>query len=153
MFAIYSMPLPVLPHFSPPSPRTSPSPITHCPALYNLSIPPQLLANHSFTAGRPNPTKSTKKQNFLPKFKMKSSFSVLALTALISLATAQSMPACAQPCINAAVASATTCGASDIACQCTPSNEAAIQNAATSCVLSSCSPADVTSKSRHHKIP
>jgi hypothetical protein len=77
---------------------------------------------------------------------MKYSFAVLAFAA-IATAQQSSIPAGAQPCIAAAVASATTCGASDLACQCTTANEAAIQSAATSCVLNKCSSTDAASTS------
>jgi hypothetical protein len=72
-------------------------------------------------------------------FKMKYTF---ALLTLVAVASAQSLPACAQPCINAAVQSSTTCSLTDIACQCQTANMNAIQSAATSCVIQKCSSAD-----------
>jgi len=69
--------------------------------------------------------------------KMKYSFSAVALIALVGLANAQ-IPACATDCIADAVASATSCGADDLGCQCEESNQSAITAAATSCVLAAC---------------
>ncbi|KAK0100397.1 hypothetical protein ONS95_008351 [Cadophora gregata] len=68
---------------------------------------------------------------------MQYSFSAVALIAFVGLANAQ-IPACATTCISDAVASATTCGATDIACQCETANQSAITAAATSCVLAAC---------------
>ncbi|KAH8815570.1 hypothetical protein F5884DRAFT_747110 [Xylogone sp. PMI_703] len=68
---------------------------------------------------------------------MKYSFAAAALLAVAGVANAQ-IPACATTCISDAVKSATSCGATDLACQCTSSNEQAIQAAATSCVLTAC---------------
>jgi len=68
---------------------------------------------------------------------MKYSFSAVALIALVGLANAQ-IPACATDCIADAVASATSCGADDLGCQCEESNQSAITAAATSCVLAAC---------------
>ncbi|TGO62796.1 hypothetical protein BCON_0017g00370 [Botryotinia convoluta] len=67
-------------------------------------------------------------------------FTIVSVLALASLALAQDsgIPACAQSCIDDAVKSATTCGATDKACQCVPDNVSSIQNAATTCVISSC---------------
>ncbi|RFU33019.1 hypothetical protein B7463_g3324, partial [Scytalidium lignicola] len=68
---------------------------------------------------------------------MKFTYAAAAVMAFAGLASAQ-IPACAQPCLDAATKSATKCGATDIVCQCQPSNQAAIQGAATTCVVSSC---------------
>ncbi|TGO28768.1 hypothetical protein BPAE_0023g00330 [Botrytis paeoniae] len=67
-------------------------------------------------------------------------FTIVSVLALASLALAQDsgIPACAQSCIDDAVKSETTCGATDKACQCLPDNVSSIQNAATTCVISSC---------------
>jgi hypothetical protein len=66
-------------------------------------------------------------------------YSYVALVAFSGLAAAQStLPTCAQPCVADAVAASTDCAADDIACQCIPANKAAIQGAATSCVLEAC---------------
>ncbi|KAF7949078.1 hypothetical protein EAE96_008250 [Botrytis aclada] len=67
-------------------------------------------------------------------------FTIVSVLALASLALAQDsgIPTCAQPCIDDAVKSETTCGATDKACQCLPDNISSIQNAATTCVISSC---------------
>ena len=67
-------------------------------------------------------------------------FTAFGLLALASLAIAQdsAIPACAQPCIADAVKSASTCGASDTACQCKPDNVSKIQTAATNCVVDKC---------------
>jgi CFEM domain len=79
--------------------------------------------------------------------KMKYSFSVLALAAFASMASAQAqIPACATKCIADATTSSTTCSVSDLACACKPANQQAIQGAATSCVLSSCGAAEAVSK-------
>ncbi|PVH82234.1 hypothetical protein DL98DRAFT_586578 [Cadophora sp. DSE1049] len=64
-------------------------------------------------------------------------FSAVALIALVGLANAQ-IPACATDCIADAVASATSCGADDLGCQCEESNQSAITTAATSCVIAAC---------------
>merc|ERR1712093_236798 len=47
-------------------------------------------------------------------------------------------PSRATDCIADAVASATSCGADDLGCQCEESNQSAITAAATSCVLAAC---------------
>ncbi|TGO52781.1 hypothetical protein BOTNAR_0314g00040 [Botryotinia narcissicola] len=67
-------------------------------------------------------------------------FTIVSVLAHTSLALAQDsgIPACAQSCIDDAVKSETTCGATDKACQCLPDNVSSIQNAATTCVISSC---------------
>ncbi|KAF5873578.1 uncharacterized protein Bfra_005041 [Botrytis fragariae] len=67
-------------------------------------------------------------------------FTIVSVLALASLALAQDsgIPTCAQSCIDDAVKSETTCGATDKACQCLPDNVSSIQNAATTCVISSC---------------
>ncbi|KAF7945124.1 hypothetical protein EAE96_009903 [Botrytis aclada] len=54
------------------------------------------------------------------------------------IAPAPSIPSCAIPCIASAVAAETTCGATDLACQCDPDNASLIQGVATSCVLQAC---------------
>ncbi|PBP28594.1 hypothetical protein BUE80_DR000411 [Diplocarpon rosae] len=68
---------------------------------------------------------------------MKYSLSTVALLAFAGMAAAE-IPACATKCLSDAVASSTTCGASDVKCQCEASNVAAIQGASTSCVISAC---------------
>jgi hypothetical protein len=64
-----------------------------------------------------------------------------AAVALAGLAAAQ-IPSCAQPCLDSAVKSATTCAVGStgaaLACQCTDANKAAIQGAAAGCVISAC---------------
>lgn len=68
-------------------------------------------------------------------------YSALLIAATAGLASAQcvsDIPSCAQSCIEDAAASATSCGAQDFECQCTTANQAAIQGAATSCVISAC---------------
>jgi cell division septation protein DedD len=65
--------------------------------------------------------------------------SVIAVALFSSLALAQtSLPACGQPCIDEAVPANTDCEVDDLACQCIPANKAAIQTAATSCVVEAC---------------
>ncbi|TGO46204.1 hypothetical protein BCON_0338g00040 [Botryotinia convoluta] len=54
------------------------------------------------------------------------------------IAPAPSIPSCAIPCIASAVAEETSCGATDLACQCDPDNASLIQGVATSCVLQAC---------------
>ncbi|KAF8861904.1 hypothetical protein BDZ45DRAFT_232325 [Acephala macrosclerotiorum] len=68
---------------------------------------------------------------------MKYSYSAFALLALSGMVQA-TIPTCAQSCIAASVAKVTTCGADDLACQCSSTNEAAIQSDATTCVLADC---------------
>ncbi|KAK3935879.1 hypothetical protein QBC46DRAFT_421103 [Diplogelasinospora grovesii] len=61
------------------------------------------------------------------------------LTTLLAAAMAQDIsiiPACAQPCIIAAVGNATTCQVTDFKCIC--ANKAALITAATPCVLDKC---------------
>lgn len=70
-------------------------------------------------------------------------FSAVVLASTVGLAAAavdpaSYFPSCALPCLSSAVSSATKCGATDYACQCTTDNQSAIQGAATSCVLSAC---------------
>ncbi|TGO36072.1 hypothetical protein BHYA_0136g00150 [Botrytis hyacinthi] len=54
------------------------------------------------------------------------------------IAPAPSIPSCAIPCIASAVAAETSCGATDLECQCDPDNASLIQGVATSCVLQAC---------------
>ncbi|KAK6596589.1 hypothetical protein H4I96_09241 [Botrytis cinerea] len=54
------------------------------------------------------------------------------------IAPAPSIPSCAIPCIASAVAEETSCGPTDLACQCDPDNVTLIQGVATSCVLQAC---------------
>jgi hypothetical protein len=68
---------------------------------------------------------------------MKYSYAAFTVLALAGHAAAV-IPACATKCISDAVASSTTCGATDLSCQCQAANQAKIQSAATSCVLSAC---------------
>jgi hypothetical protein len=69
---------------------------------------------------------------------MQFTYSTLAVVALSGLAAAQ-IPSCATECLaNAAKSAAPSCGASDTACQCEPANKAAIQAAATPCVIGAC---------------
>ncbi|PBP26582.1 hypothetical protein BUE80_DR002566, partial [Diplocarpon rosae] len=68
---------------------------------------------------------------------MKYSLSAVALLAFAGMAAAE-IPACATKCLSDAVASSTTCGASDLKCQCEATNMAAIQGASTTCVISAC---------------
>lgn len=77
---------------------------------------------------------------------MQFKYSALAVVALSGLAAAQ-IPSCATTCIANAISSATTCGATDTACQCETANKAAIQAAATPCVESSCTSAEILRKS------
>ncbi|KAM0134348.1 hypothetical protein ACHAO1_005743 [Botrytis cinerea] len=67
-------------------------------------------------------------------------FTIVSVLALASLALAQDsgIPSCAQPCIDDAAKSETTCGATDKACQCLPDNVSKIQTAATTCVIKEC---------------
>ncbi|GKT46239.1 uncharacterized protein ColSpa_06420 [Colletotrichum spaethianum] len=70
---------------------------------------------------------------------MKYSF---ALAALVAVAAAQVdptiIPECARKCLTDATASATSCKEGDYSCTCQADNKAAIQTAATSCVISAC---------------
>ncbi|KAK2016142.1 hypothetical protein LZ32DRAFT_105770 [Colletotrichum eremochloae] len=70
---------------------------------------------------------------------MKYSF---ALAALVAVAAAQAgsnpIPECAQKCLSDATASATSCKDGDYSCTCQEANKAAIQAAATSCVIAAC---------------
>ncbi|KAF5868727.1 putative ibr domain-containing protein [Botrytis fragariae] len=54
------------------------------------------------------------------------------------IAPVPSIPSCAIPCIASAVSAETSCGATDLACQCNPDNANLIQGVATSCVLQAC---------------
>ncbi|EGX88973.1 Extracellular membrane protein, 8-cysteine region, CFEM [Cordyceps militaris CM01] len=59
--------------------------------------------------------------------------------ALFTLATAQTVndiPSCAMPCLNEAITSKTSCQTTDIPCVC--KNIAAVQGAATACVIKAC---------------
>lgn len=83
---------------------------------------------------------------------MKYSF---ALAALLAVATAQVdptiIPECARDCLNSATTSATSCKQGDYACTCKADNKAAIQAAATSCVIAACGAEKALSMS--HLIP
>ncbi|GKT94714.1 CFEM domain-containing protein [Colletotrichum tofieldiae] len=57
----------------------------------------------------------------------------LALAALVAVAAAQ-----VDPTIIPTTTSATTCKEGDYSCTCKPDNKAAIQTAATGCVVSAC---------------
>jgi len=64
----------------------------------------------------------------------------LIASVFIALAVAQvpnNIPSCARPCIDAASASATTCG-SDAYCQCGTENQSKIQTGSTACVIGAC---------------
>ncbi|KAL6887986.1 hypothetical protein GGI43DRAFT_388056 [Trichoderma evansii] len=52
--------------------------------------------------------------------------------------TIADIPACAIPCIDSAIASATTCSTTDLTCVCETSNFDAIEAASTSCVITAC---------------
>jgi hypothetical protein len=64
---------------------------------------------------------------------------IALLAAFASAAMAQSLsdiPACAQPCIASAVASSTSCSATDYKCIC--DNQSTVVGAATTCVIGAC---------------
>ncbi|KFX95783.1 hypothetical protein O988_05639 [Pseudogymnoascus sp. VKM F-3808] len=67
------------------------------------------------------------------------SYSAIALMAVLSIVTAE-YPYCAVQCINSAITSTTSCSTTDLACMC--ENASAVGDAATGCVISSCSTAD-----------
>ncbi|CAI0647036.1 unnamed protein product, partial [Colletotrichum noveboracense] len=69
---------------------------------------------------------------------MKYSFAIAALAALVVAQDASIIPECARDCLSKATASATSCKEGDYACTCKPDNKAAIQSAATSCVIAAC---------------
>ncbi|KAI8246913.1 hypothetical protein K4K55_000059 [Colletotrichum sp. SAR 10_96] len=69
---------------------------------------------------------------------MKYSFALAALAALVVAQDASIIPECARDCLSKATASATSCKEGDYACTCKPDNKAAIQSAATSCVIAAC---------------
>jgi hypothetical protein len=52
--------------------------------------------------------------------------------------TVADIPACAVPCIQNAIASATTCSANDFACACETANFNAVQAASINCVVAAC---------------
>lgn len=52
--------------------------------------------------------------------------------------TVGDIPACAVPCIQNAIASATTCSATDFACVCETANFNAVQAASLNCVVAAC---------------
>ncbi|ROV86913.1 hypothetical protein VSDG_10110 [Cytospora chrysosperma] len=64
-------------------------------------------------------------------------FTIAAAAGLVSSQCISSIPECAQPCLSSAATSA-GCVAGDLSCQCSPDKQAAIQQAATSCVLDGC---------------
>jgi hypothetical protein len=108
----------------------------------NCTIPVQqlspLFAHHSFygnTTYYPPPNNNHQQQNKTVIMR----YSIVAVALFSGLAFAQSnLPECAQPCIAEAVPAATDCSLDDQACQCEPANKAAIQAAATSCVIAAC---------------
>ncbi|KAF4922847.1 hypothetical protein CGCVW01_v005058 [Colletotrichum viniferum] len=69
---------------------------------------------------------------------MKYSFAIAALAALVVAQDASIIPECARDCLSKATASATSCKEGDYACTCKSDNKAAIQSAATSCVIAAC---------------
>lgn len=69
---------------------------------------------------------------------MKYSFAFAALAALVAAQDPSIIPECARDCLLKATASATTCKDGDYTCTCKPENKAAIQGAATSCVVAAC---------------
>lgn len=82
-------------------------------------------------------------------------FKTLTLTAFVGLAAAASssssvsslvseIPSCATSCLDQGAAAA-DCGTTDYSCQC--KNQATISTNASSCLASSCSVSDISSKS------
>ncbi|KAI0813768.1 hypothetical protein GGR55DRAFT_545031 [Xylaria sp. FL0064] len=66
-------------------------------------------------------------------------FTLATLAALVAAVSAQSwddIPACAQPCIDDAVAAVTTCGSTDYTCIC--ASRDTVQAQAESCVIAAC---------------
>lgn len=80
-------------------------------------------------------------------------FKILTLTALVGLAAtatsssvsslASDIPSCATSCLDQGAAAA-DCGTTDYSCQC--ENQATISSNASSCLASSCSVSDISSK-------
>lgn len=83
---------------------------------------------------------------------MQCSLSAIALLAFAGRALAV-IPACATSCIADAVAAATSCGATDLKCQCTDANKASIQAAATSCVIAACGAQAISEFPIPHRTP
>ena len=78
-------------------------------------------------------------------------FTAIAALAFAALATAQSaddIPACAKPCLDASVTKNTKCSTTDYSCICKNFDD--IQGDATSCVLKACGADVALSKSRQH---
>ncbi|KAF6824766.1 CFEM domain-containing protein [Colletotrichum musicola] len=69
---------------------------------------------------------------------MKYTIVLAALAACIAAQDPSIIPECARDCLLKATASATTCKDGDYSCTCKPENKAAIQSAATSCVIAAC---------------
>ncbi|KAL3419182.1 CFEM domain-containing protein [Phlyctema vagabunda] len=104
--------------------------LQHCKTTDHPALP-------SFVYGNPYLTGKETRLTCSSIANMKYSFAALTVVAFSGLASAQ-IPSCATSCIADAVASATTCGADDVACQCAAPNQSAIQAASTTCVISAC---------------
>ncbi|KAL6803219.1 hypothetical protein GGI42DRAFT_324092 [Trichoderma sp. SZMC 28013] len=64
---------------------------------------------------------------------------VLATFAAVTYGqTLGDIPPCAVPCIQSAIASATTCSATDYACACSSANFQNVENASITCVVTAC---------------
>ncbi|KAK4078210.1 uncharacterized protein Triagg1_3226 [Trichoderma aggressivum f. europaeum] len=69
---------------------------------------------------------------------MKFTLAFAAFAAAVYGQTIDDIPACAQPCIQNAIASATTCAAADYACACSDANFANVESASINCVVAAC---------------
>ncbi|KAM0460024.1 hypothetical protein ACHAO4_002152 [Trichoderma viride] len=67
---------------------------------------------------------------------MKFTLALATFVAAVYGQTVANIPACAIPCLNAAIAKDTTCSTTDYACACKSFN--AIQNDSTACIVAAC---------------
>ncbi|KAG6011954.1 hypothetical protein E4U54_007827 [Claviceps lovelessii] len=69
----------------------------------------------------------------------------VAVAGLVSAQSISDIPECALPCLTTAVTAKTTCAVADFACLCEKVNFAAVQAAATGCVVEKCGAAKAVS--------
>ncbi|KAG6000834.1 hypothetical protein E4U43_001495 [Claviceps pusilla] len=69
----------------------------------------------------------------------------VAVAGLVSAQSISDIPECAMPCLSTAVTAKTTCAVADFACLCEKANFAAVQAAATGCVVEKCGAAKAVS--------
>lgn len=75
-----------------------------------------------------------------------SAVATAAMAGLVSAQNINDIPGCALPCLQTALSSKTVCSPTDFGCLCSKENFAAMQAAATSCVIEKCGANKAVSK-------